>query len=87
MYTLLLAFFGHKFKWHADPMLLDPSPHTHPVEERLCSSQSQLSHLECEAATQSSLEKPTSTSIGCAIPMKSGAAVHGCRLVVHMDVL
>ena len=71
VYTLLLAFFGHKFTWHADPILLDPSPHTHRVEEWLCSSQSQLSHLECGAATQSSLEKPTSESIGCAIPMRS----------------
>ena len=75
---------------NANPILLDPSPDTHPVEEWLCILQSQLSHLECGAATQSSLEKPTAASIGCAIPMrsnKSGAAVHGCRLVVHMDML
>ena len=45
-----LSFLRHEFKWHTDPKLLEPPPHTHPVGERLCCSQQQPPHLLCEAA-------------------------------------
>ena len=41
-----------EFTWRANPMLLDPSPFTHAVEERLHCFQSLLIHLKCGAAVK-----------------------------------
>ena len=41
-----------EFTWRANPMLLDPSPFTHAVEERLHCFQSLLIHFKCGAAVK-----------------------------------